>query len=129
MVELRAQVQRFVDAIGADHAPASIVSRITQLERQVAAKEKLLAELGVTDVADLGDRRVREQLRKNLQRFRELVGGDNVPLARAAIKKLLGDEVIWFAPKPNNRYELTALTRLGPLFEGCCEPGGAGGGT
>jgi len=83
MVELRAQVQRFVDAIGADHAPASIVSGITQLERQVAAKKKLIGELGMSDVVGLGERRVREQLRKNLQRFRELVGGDNVPLARA----------------------------------------------
>jgi hypothetical protein len=36
---------------------------------------------------------------------------------RQALRKLLGDEVVWFEPKPRPvGYELTAQTRLGPLF-------------
>ena len=40
--------------------------------------------------------------------------------------QVLGDEVIWFEPKTDGRYDLFAKTRLGPLFEGC-ETIGAGG--
>jgi len=127
--ELRDQLLRFLDAIGARNAPPSVMERIADLERQVATKEKLLAELGTDDVVDFGDRRLQQRLRSTLERFNELVGGDNIPQARAAIRKLLGDNVIWFESKPDGRYELSAETRVRPLFEGCSEVTGAGGGT
>jgi hypothetical protein len=79
-------------------------------------------------VVDLGDRRLVKVLRHNLGRFRELLSSKSVPVARQALRRLLGDEVFLFTPRPDGRYELHAETRLGTLFDGCSEIIGAGGG-
>jgi hypothetical protein len=54
-------------------------------------------------------------LRDNLARFRELLRSRHTPKVRQVLRVLLGDEALWFEPKPDG-YELTAETRLGPLF-------------
>ena len=50
-----------------------------------------------------------------------------MPVARQALRRLLGDQVVWFTPLEGGGYELRAETRLGPLFDGS-EVSGAGGG-
>ena len=61
--------------------------------------------------------------------LRELLSSSNVTRARGALRKLLGDQVLWFTPVEGGRYELHGETKVGPLFEGCSEVSGAGGGT
>jgi len=56
-------------------------------------------------------------LRDNLSRFRELLRSRHTPKVRQVLRKLLGDEVLWFEPGRDG-YELTAQTRLGALFNG-----------
>jgi hypothetical protein len=65
---------------------------------------------------NLDDAQTARVLRDNLARFRELLRSRHTPKVRQVLRVLLGDEVLWCEPKPAG-YELTAETRLGPLFK------------
>ena len=47
----------------------------------------------------------------NLERFKELITGSNVAQARAAIRKRMGDEVLWFHALGSGRRARPALGR------------------
>ena len=65
---------------------------------------------------NLDDAQTARVLRDNLARFRELLRSRHTPNVRQVLRVLLGDEVLWFEPQEGSGYEVTAETRLGPLF-------------
>ena len=77
----------------------------------------MLAELKLPEVTDLNQFSLNRQVRENLARFRVVITDKHVPRARQALRKLLGDNTLWFEPV-NGGYRLTGETRLGPLFDG-----------
>lgn len=114
---LHAELNRYLDLVGSGKAPESVLERIQALELRVKAKEQELAEYAASNVVNLDDAQTARALRDNLARFRELLRSRHTPKVRQVLRKLLGDEVLWIEPKPDG-YELTAETRLGPLFNG-----------
>jgi DNA invertase Pin-like site-specific DNA recombinase len=129
IAELRREYDNFMRAIGAGKAPAGVMARLKTLEAQIATKEQLLEGLAAADVVNFGDARLMRVLRSNLERFTERLTSKNVPAARQALRRLLGGTAIQFTPIDGGGYELAAMTRLGPLFEGMQRDLGAGGGT
>ena len=104
------------ESIATGDAPASIVDVIRDKEQRLKLKEEVLAELKLPEVTDLNQFSLNHQVRENLARFREVITDKHVPRARQALRKLLGDNTLWFEPM-NGGYRLTGETRLGPLFD------------
>lgn len=127
VTDLRAQIQRFIELIGVGRAPEAVLDTIARLEVQLKTKETTLAQLGMPEVSDLDQFSLHGQLRENLERFREVIGDAHEPRARQALRRLLGNETMWFEPVERG-YVLTGETRLGPLFQGCGIPSGEMGG-
>ena len=116
VTKLKAEARRLAESIATGDAPASIVDVIRDKEQRLKLKEEVLAELKLPEVTDLNQFSLNHQVRENLARFREVITDKHVPRARQALRKLLGDNTLWFEPM-NGGYRLTGETRLGPLFD------------
>jgi hypothetical protein len=121
------ELTRYLDLVGEGKAPESVLERIAALEQRVKAKQTELGEYVSPNVVDFNSAQLHRQLRENLGAFRLPLTSRHVPKARQVLRKLLGDEVLWFEALEGGGYRLTgdtpARSALRRLWRGVWCPG------
>lgn len=101
-----------------------MLGRIRDVEQRLRAKERELEEYQASNVAELEGAHLHRQLRDNLARFRELFKSRHVPKMRQVLRKLFGENVLWFE-RVDGSYRIVEGPRDGTRAEGCCAVYGA----
>ena len=111
---------RFLDAIAAGNAPASIIERIRALDATISGLEAQLKQRQPRAVPpELESARLKRDIRARVEKFSDLLKS-NVPIARQALRKLLDGPISFDAT--SGTYVLRGKTRAGALLT--CEETG-----